>query len=410
MDIARLRADNQVLRNQLQQTIEQFDASTEELKASNEELQAVNEELRSATEELETSKEELESVNEELVTVNAELRAKVDETVKINDDLQNLISSSDIATIFVDRGMRIKWFTPQATTLFSLIPEDRNRPLTDITHRLNYSGMIADAKDSFNLLRLVEREVTSTDGHWHLVRIVPYRTAEDRIEGAVLNFVDITSRKRAEQRLEEGLRRMRLVAESTKSFAIITTDPAGTITDWNAAAENLFGYSAAEAIGLPLDIIFTPEDRADGVPARERQLALERGYADDERWHIRKDGSRFFCSGAVHPMIDSGLLGFAKIARDLTDKRIQDYEQQSILERTKASNVLKDEFIAVMSHELRHPLNLIQLNMDLLSRTPGVLASPRATKAIEAVRRSVRSQSQLIADLLDLSRVQTGKL
>jgi len=409
-EIAKLRTENKALRSQLRQSVEQFDTSTQDLKASNEELQAVNEELRSATEELETSKEELESVNEELVTVNFELRSKVEETAKANDDLQNLISSSDIATIFVDHSMRVKWFTPKATTLFSLIPEDRNRPLTDITHQLDYPAMIDDAKQSFNSLRLVEREVTSSDGHWHLVRIVPYRTAEDRIEGAVLNFVDITSRKRAEQRLEEGLQRMRLVAESTKTFAIITTDPDGTITDWNAAAEILFGYSAAEAMGQPLDIIFTPEDRANGAPAQERKTALERGHADDERWHIRKDGSRFFCSGVVHPMIDDGLRGFAKIARDLTDKRIQDYEQHSILERTKASNVLKDEFIAVMSHELRHPLNLIQLNMDLLSRTPGVLASPRAAKAIDAVRRSVRSQSQLIADLLDLSRVQTGKL
>lgn len=407
---AKLEAENRALRNQLQQTIEQSDTSTEELKASNEELQAVNEELRSATEELETSKEELESVNEELVTVNYELRSKVEETVKINDDLQNLISSSDIATIFVDRGMRVKWFTPKATTVFSLIPEDRNRPLTDITHRLDYPELIADATESFNSLRQVEREVKSVDDHWYLVRIVPYRTGEDRIEGAVLNFVDITGRKKAEERLQEGLQRLRLVAESTKSFAIITTDPAGRITDWNAAAELLFGYSAAEAMGQPLDIIFTPEDRAHGVPELERKTALERGHADDERWHMRKDGSRFFCSGVVHPMIDNGLRGYAKIARDLTEKRIQDYEQQSILERIKASNVLKDEFLAVMSHELRHPLNLIQLNMDLLSRTPGVMASQRAAKAIDAVRRSVRSQSQLIADLLDLSRVQTGKL
>jgi two-component system CheB/CheR fusion protein len=408
--VAKLQSENKALRNQLQQTIEQSDTSTEELKASNEELQAVNEELRSATEELESVNEELESVNEELVTVNFELRSKVEETVKINDDLQNLISSSDIATIFVDRSMRVKWFTPRATTLFSLIPEDRNRPLTDITHRLDYPAMIADAKESFSSLRQLEREVRAADDHWYLTRIMPYRTAEDRIEGAVLNFVDITGRKRAEERLQEGLQRLRLVAESTKSFAIITTDPAGTITDWNAAAEILFGYNAAEAVGQPLDIIFTPEDRAKGIPAMELNTALERGHAEDERWHLRKDGSRFFCSGVVHPMIDNGLRGYAKIARDLTDKRIQDYETQSILERIKASNVLKDEFIAVMSHELRHPLNLIQLNMDLLSRTPGVLASPRAAKAIDAVRRSVRSQSQIIADLLDLSRVQTGKL
>ncbi len=405
-----LENEVQMLTEQLQHTVEHSDASTEELKASNEELQAINEELRSATEELETSKEELQSINEELVTVNYELKTKVDETVKINDDLQNLISSSDIATIFVDRGMRVKWFTPKSAALFNLIAADSGRSLTDITHRLEYSDMMADTAQAFESLRLVEREVRSTDNRWYLARILPYRTAEDRIDGAVLNFVDITDRRQAEERLREGLERLRLVAESTTDFAIITMDKLGRITGWNRAAEVMFGYQALEVEGQPVDIIFTPEDRSAGVPAQELRRAFERGHADDDRWHVRKDGSRFFCSGVVHPMVDGQFLGYAKIARDLTDKRIREDEQQSHLQRTQASNVLKDEFIAIMSHELRHPLNLIQLNADLLARVPGVAVSPPALKAVDAIRRSVNSQAQIIADLLDLSRVKTGKL
>ncbi|RTZ45576.1 PAS domain S-box protein [Candidimonas sp. SYP-B2681] len=406
----KLEDELRCLRAQLQQTIDYSDSSTEALKASNEEFQAVNEELRSATEELETSKEELESINEELTTVNVELKAKVEETVKINDDLQNLISSSDIATIFVDRAMRVKWFTPKTAALFSLIPDDKGRALTDITHRLDYPMMISDATEVFNTLGLIEREVRSNDNHWYLARILPYRTTADRIDGAILNFVDITKRRVAEDRLREGLERLRLVAESTKDFAIIAMDESGRITSWNKAAELIFGYTQAEIEGQPLDVLFTPEDRAEGVPAQELKTAKEHGHALDERWHIRKDGSRFFCSGMVYPMLDGDFRGYAKIARDLTDKRLAEHEQQSALERTKASNVLKDEFIAIMSHELRHPLNLIQLNMDLLARTPGVIGSASAANAIDAVRRSVRNQSQIIADLLDLSRVQTGKL
>jgi two-component system CheB/CheR fusion protein len=408
--IERLKQEIRMLRRELQQTIEYSDRSTEELKASNEEFQAINEELRSATEELETSKEELESINEELITVNYELKTKVEETVKINDDLQNLISSSDIATIFVDRSMRVKWFTPKTAALFNLIPDDRGRLLTDITHRLEYPGMIDDAANSFNSLRLIEHEVRSQDGRWYLARILPYRTVEDRIEGAVLSFVDITARRLAEDRLRQGLERLRLVAESTKDFAIITTDESGRITSWNRAAEIMFGYKASEVEGQTMDLIFTPEDRANGVPAQELRTARHRGHAADDRWHMRKDGTRFYCSGVVYPMVDDGLRGYAKIARDLTEKRIEDDQQQSDLERTKASNLLKDEFIAIMSHELRHPLNLIQLHMDLLSRMPGIVGSERAAKAIDAVRQSVHNQSQIIADLLDLSRVQTGKL
>lgn len=405
-----LESEVQSLSEQLQQTIAHSDTSTEELKASNEELQAINEELRSATEELETSKEELQSMNEELITVNDELKTKVEETVKINDDLQNLISSSDIATIFVDRGMRVKWFTPKSATLFNLIPADSGRSLTDITHRLEYPHMMADTAKAFESLHLVEREIRGSDKRRYLARILPYRTAEDRIDGAVLNFVDITDLRLAEDRLREGLERLRLVAESTTEFAIITMDKSGRITGWNRAAEIMFGYPATHVVGQAVDLIFTPEDRAAGVPADELRKAREQGRANDDRWHVRKDGSRFFCSGVVHPMVDGKLIGYAKIARDMTSSRIQQEAQESHLLQTQASNVMKDEFIAIMSHELRHPLNLIQLNADLLSRMPGVVASKAAVKAVNSIRRSVSSQAQIIADLLDLSRVKTGKL
>src|SRR5262249_51950874 len=136
-------------KEQLQSTIEQSETSTEELKASNEELQAINEELRSTTEELETSKEELQSINEELINGNNERETKGEETGKINDDLQNLIASTDIATVFVDRAMSIKRFTPHATRLFNLLPTDVGRSLLDITHRLDYQGLAQDATEAF---------------------------------------------------------------------------------------------------------------------------------------------------------------------------------------------------------------------------------------------------------------------
>ncbi len=159
-----LERELQLSKAQLQTTIEQYETSTEELKASNEELQAINEELRSATEELETSKEELQSVNEELITVNAELQGKIEETGKANDDLQNLITSSDIATIFVDRAMCIKRYTPSATRVFNLIGADVGRSLFDITHRLTYPELADDVGATFQSLRLIEREVPTTDG------------------------------------------------------------------------------------------------------------------------------------------------------------------------------------------------------------------------------------------------------
>jgi two-component system CheB/CheR fusion protein len=408
--VAQLEEELRRTKEQLQSTIEHSETSTEELKASNEELQAINEELRSTTEELETSKEELQSMNEELITVNHELKTKVEETGKINDDLQNLIASTDIATVFVDRGMSIKRYTPHATKLFNLIPTDVGRSLLDITHRLDYDLLADDASEAFQSLRVIEREVASQDGKWYLAR-VPYRTTEDRIDGAVLTFVDVTSRRQAEES-------MRLVAESTKDHAIITFGLDGRVTTWNKGAERIFGYTDSEMLGQDASMLFLPEERESGALQEEMRLASREGSAEDDRWHLRKDGSRFFCSGITTALYDEGRLkGYAKIARDLTGTKQIERQREAALRResaeraeAQAANELKDEFLAVVSHELKNPLNLIQLNAELLSRLPEARPLPAVVHAAEVIRKTVLTQAQIIDDLLDLSRMNTGKL
>ena len=417
--LSSMEQELQRMRLQLQDTIENSETSNEELKAANEELQAINEELRSATEELETSKEELQSVNEELITVNFELKSKVEETSKVNDDLQNLIASTDLATIFVDRGMRIKRYTPHACDLFNLIASDVGRPLHDITHKLAYPELAQDAAATFESLRPVEREVASEDGRWFIARLLPYRTGLDQIDGAVLTFIDITKRRRAEERARAGEERMRLVAASTQDYIILTVGLDGAITSFNSGAERIFGYAEAEILGRPYELIFVPEDRAAGVPADERRRAREDGRAEDERWHLRKDGSRFYCSGVLTPLREDGgqLTGYAKIGRDLTGRQQAEKSRAEQLSRERRrsdqaqlDNAQKDQFLAIMSHELKHPLNLIHMHADVLLRLPVVRAEPAAHKAVSAIRSSTISQAKIINDLLDLSRVSTGKM
>lgn len=420
LDVASNESDNQMLASlehelqrtklNLQETIEQSEVSSEELKASNEEMQAINEELRSATEELETSKEELQSINEELLTVNFELKTKVEETDKINDYLTNLIASTDIATVFVDRNMRIRWFTPRATDIFSMLPVDTGRSLLDITHRLDYPEMVEDAETVFGSLNMIEREVSSNDQRWYIARLLPYRSSEDHIDGTVLTFIDITKRRTAEDELRVNNERMRLVAESTHDFAIIILDEHGVIADWNTGAELMFGYDKAEVIGTYYDLIFVPEDRATGVPETELRLTREHGRGEDERWHLRKDGSRFFCSGEVTLLKGENLQGYVKIGRDLTGHKRRHDEQSQQLAETQTSSHLKDEFFAVMSHELKHPLNLIQLNAELLRRLPLTKSGGPAMKAVNTICDAVASQARIIDDLLDVARVRTGKL
>jgi two-component system CheB/CheR fusion protein len=420
LDVTASQTENQMLTNlehelqrtklQLQETVEQSEVSSEELKASNEEMHAINEELRSATEELETSKEELQSINEELLTVNAELKAKVEETDKVNDYLTNLIASTDIATVFVDRNMRIRWFTPRATEIFSMLPVDTGRSLMDITHRLDYPEIAGDAATVFESLNMIEREVCSSDQRWYIARLLPYRSSEDHIDGTVLTFIDITKRRAAEEELRISEERMRLVAESTHDFAIIILDDHGVITDWNTGAKLIFGYAKEEVLGAYYDLIFTPEERSSGAPEIELRAAREHGRGEDERWHLRKDGSRFYCSGEVIRLEGESLKGYVKIARDLTGhKRLHDEQSQRLAE-TQTSSHLKDEFFAVMSHELKHPLNLIQLNAELLRRLPMTKSVSRAMKAVNTICDAVSSQARIIDDLLDVARVRTGKL
>ncbi len=413
-----LEEELQQTREQLRGSIGESARSTEDLRASNEELQAINEELRSATEELETSKEELQSVNEELITVNQELKAKVEETAKANDDLKNLIASTDIATVFVDRELRVKRYTPRASQLFNLIDSDIGRRLLDITHRLQYEQLERDARTAFDSLRVVEREIGGPDGRAYLVRALPYRTHEDVIDGAVLNFIDISATRQAEQRLREGEANLRMVVESTEDYAIITMGRDGTIATWNQGARRLFGFQDSEIIGQSIERIFTPADRAAGVPQREMKQAREEGRASDERWHLRKDGSSFFCSGIMTALHEKEqLIGYAKIARDLTDRKRAEAQMEALLLQEKQmraelqrASVLKDEFLAVMSHELKHPLNLIHVNAELLARLPEVRESTSVARVADVIRRTVLSQAKIIDDLLDLSRVRTGKL
>lgn len=612
-EVARLRA-------QLRSSAEQHEFSEEELKAGNEELQALNEELRSASEELETSKEELQSINEELATVNQELKVKVEEAGMMSNNLRNIINSTDVGTIILDRSFRVTLFSPAARGIFNLIPSDHSRPLSDITHKLADHSLLADAEGVLQTLHSVERELDTTDGRSLLMRISPYRTDEDHIQGVVLTFLEITERRRQEKNLaflaevnadfapigsaediltmaagrlgahlqlsrcsfsvvdddadritttyewrrdkgwpsmlgerristfftkkarqqyskgepvvthdigrnppatlapdelaalhiasaidvpcleggtwkmlltvcrdvptpwrddevalvqelatriyirvqralaeealqrtverlelaasvsgfgihdynikegrfywspelkamqgwpddaelsfeaviqtihpddrgrtaaemqraltpdsdgqfaqefrvlrgdtgevrwfynrsrttfegegatrravrntgivvditerkrsEEALRtseeRLRVTVESAADYAIITTDPEGIIKGWSRGAERAFGWKEAEVLGTDVALIFTPEDRNAGAPEWERETAASEGHAPDERWHIRKDGARFFMSGVLRPIMDGHLTGFVKVARDLTERR-----------------------------------------------------------------------------------------
>jgi two-component system, chemotaxis family, CheB/CheR fusion protein len=197
----RLKQELELTQQRLRTMREESDAANEELRASNEELQSINEEYRSTSEELETSKEELQSINEELQTVNSELKSKLELISRANSDLQNLLAATDFGTLFLDSGLNIKRFTDHVRELFSITASDEGRPITDFAHQLEYDDLVKDVRTVIANLTPLRREVRSRNGRWYDARMRPYRTVDDKIDGVVITFVDLTERKLMEERL-----------------------------------------------------------------------------------------------------------------------------------------------------------------------------------------------------------------
>jgi two-component system CheB/CheR fusion protein len=196
--LTQLERELQKAHAEMQASREEMQTSQEELRSTNEEMQSTNEELQSTNEELTTSKEEMQSLNEELQTVNTELQAKVDELSRANNDMKNLLNSTDIATLFLDNELRVRRFTTQAAKIIKLIPGDVGRPITDLASELHYPELADDGRTVIRTLIPAEKPVGCKDGRWFTVRIMPYRTLDDRIDGVVITFADITASKLAE--------------------------------------------------------------------------------------------------------------------------------------------------------------------------------------------------------------------
>ncbi|MBN1263854.1 MAG: PAS domain-containing protein [Anaerolineales bacterium] len=267
-DIAALKQELRAKEEYLQTTVEELETSNEELKSSNEEMQSINEELQSTNEELETSKEELQSINEELATVNTELQTKVADLSRANNDMSNLLAGTGIGTIFVDYQLRILRFTPAVVKIINLISSDVGRPVGHIVSNLvDYDRLVTDVQEVLDTLVAKELEVQTIEGKWYTLRIQPYRTLDNVIEGAVITFVNITEMKQilASLREHEELRRFAVVLRDAHD-AITVQDLEGQILAWSPGAERMYGWSEAEALQMHFH---------DLIPENMRQEALQ---------------------------------------------------------------------------------------------------------------------------------------
>jgi two-component system CheB/CheR fusion protein len=266
--------------------------ANEERMTSNEEMQSVNEELQSTNEELETSKEELQSVNEELATVNTELHIKVTDLSRANNDMNNLLAGTGIGTVFVDYHLRILRFTPAATRIINLIPGDVGRPVNHIVANLvGYDSLAADVQAVLDTLRPLRVDVQTRDGSWYAMRILPYRTLDNVIEGAVLTFVDVTESKAAAEELRKANDLARLavvVRDATDAITVHGLD--GRILAWNPGAQRLYGWTEAEALAMNIRSMI-PRDRVHQELQTLHRLMQANALESYETLRLGKDGS-----------------------------------------------------------------------------------------------------------------------
>jgi two-component system CheB/CheR fusion protein len=261
-------------RETLQTTIEELETSNEELKSSNEELQSINEELQSTNEELETSKEEMQSLNEELNTVNSELQSKVNALSRSNDDMNNLLNSMQVATIFLDSEMRVKRYTEQARDVVRLIGSDIGRPLSDLTSTLDYADLIEDCRHVLATLIPREKEVQDTTGRWYMVRLMPYRTAENVIDGVVMTMVDIDRTRRAERKAALGWEFFESIVQTAREPLLVLCSDLRVVSG-NDAFYRTFATQPRKAEGL---LVYDLCDRLWDIPDLRRLLgSLVRG-------------------------------------------------------------------------------------------------------------------------------------
>jgi len=389
-------SEYQALEQELSRTKDSLQSTVEEAQTTNEELQAANEQLTASNEELQSTNEELHSVNEELYTVNAEHQRKIDELIQLTDDMDNLLNSTNIHTIFLDRNLNIRRFTPGIGDTFNLIPQDVGRRFDAFTHNVRHDNLVEEVQRVVETRTSVEHEVQDKKGNWYLLRNLPYVT-RGQVDGAVITLIDITSLKQAESKLAE----LSEIVEHSDD-AIFRQDVDGTIRTWNRGAERLFGLKAPKVLGGHVEML--------GLECRDLEFAqmLEIVASGQPLDHVearrrKENGVVADIALSISPIRDTqgGVIGASTIGRDVTKQKQAEAKVREEVRR-------RDEFLAMLSHELRNPLAAVLNATDLLGEARE--NADVTDEAINVIEHNVHHVARILDDLLDVSRITNDKI
>ncbi len=390
------------LEAELGHTKENLQAAIEELQASNEELQASNEELQASNEELQSTNEELQSVNEELYTVNAEYQRKIGELTELTNDMDNLLSSTEVGTVFLDQSLKIRKFTPQIAETFSLLPHDVGRSIETFAHKLAYPGLVDELKRVAASGVSIERELRDVQGRSYFLRLLPYR-AKGRIDGVVLTLIDVSGLKAAEDALFHERYLLNSLILSIPD-AIYFKDARGRFIRMNQGMATRLGLEDPhEAVGRT--VFELSDERALELHQHDEEVLRTgelQAYKLERR--VASDGSEGWDLVTRLPLRDNvdRIVGIIVIYRDVTEQTRADAKIQEAVRR-------RDQFLAMLSHELRNPLGAIVTATGLLrSGSPSAQKNP--ARLLDVLERQSQQMARLLDDLLEASRVTQNKI
>ncbi len=400
----------------LEAVIQEHESLNQDLKVANEEILSSNEELQSTNEELETAKEEIQATNEELITTNDELCNRNIEQNLLNNDLTNLLSSISIPVLMLGNDLQIRRFTPTAQTLFNLIPTDVGRPFSDIRMTLNISDLERMILQVIQTLHTQEQEVQTQAGHWYNLRICPYRTTENKIDGVVMVLIDIDALKRNARILEQARNYAETIVETVQT-PLVALDADFRVNTANRSFYTTFEVSQSETSKSSL---FELGNGQWNIP-QLRSILEEILVSDVELHNFELDhvfeqiGQKTMLLNACKLEREDQALMILLSIEDITERKQFEIDrsqllmqEQSARQQAETANRAKDEFLANLSHELRNPLTPILGWAQLLQS--GKMNAAAVSRALEVIERSARAQSQLIEDMLDISRITSGKL
>ena len=400
------------LEYELKETKAKLQIAVEELEASNEELQSSNEELMSSNEELQSSNEELQSVNEELHTVNSEFQEKNRELENLNNDIINLLNSTDIGTLFLDTNLNIRKFTPAIKRIFNLEDSDIGRSISSFASEFDdetRKSIITHSKTSLEKLQTLEKEIQDNQGNWYLKRISPFVTAEKKIEGVVVTFVDIGSLKKARHQLNESELRLSAALEAGNMAWWELELPSGKIV-FSQNKTKMLGYHRSDFNHIDDFMrIVHPEDYENTMNALNDHISDKNDRYDFiyRMQNIKGNYQWFHDVGKiVFRSLDKTIV--AGISMEITSKKQIELQLLQAKQKAETANIYKNQFLANISHEIRTPMNGL-VGFASLLRKEGLSNHLRNTY-VDIVESSSKQLLNLIDDIINVSKIESGEL